>query len=116
MNNVTCAFLEAMQKDSLNGNKDGGRTSSSSTKVLSSENSYTMHFYGTTSTMTNVKESITSGVHFYTMGIALVTIGTALIAIRGVVVTIMHHRNTKTMGTNLNDAFIYDKGYGGEVA
>ena len=82
MNNVTCAFLESVQIDQESANE-----------VVSSS-SYSMSFYKSYANSQSI-----SGGNFYVAGAAVALVGAAVVAIR--------HQNQKTIGQDLDTAFVY---------
>ncbi len=81
-NNVTCAFLEYMQRKS-----EG---------TVASSNKYTM---SSTSMFTNSQQSISGG-SFYTAGAALIVVGAAVVVVQ--------NKKSKSLGKDdLNKAFVY---------
>uniref|UniRef100_A0A7S3QCK4 Uncharacterized protein n=1 Tax=Chaetoceros debilis TaxID=122233 RepID=A0A7S3QCK4_9STRA len=82
MNNVTCAFIESVQAEQ-----------ESSNEVVSS-NSYTSSFYKSSANAQSI-----NGGGFYVAGAAVALVGAAVVAVR--------HQNKKTIGQDLNSAFVY---------
>ncbi len=77
LNNVTCAFLESVQQ---------------ANNAIAS-NSYSMTFYATISSPSSL-----SGGQFFLVGAAVAFVGAAVVAVRS--------KNSKTIGQDLNAAFV----------
>ena len=105
-NYVACSFIEeVMQETNATSNASSGKSvvSSKSYTKTAPSNSYTMSSY---STYSNSKQSITGGGGgggFYSAGAAVVIVGAAFVAVR-------RARNLKSIGKDLNDAFVYKAG------